>query len=293
MQKKLRWIPYFFVLPAFIIHLLIITLPSLSTMYLSLFEWNGLGNPTWIGLDNFIRIFTADRVVRVAIANNLRWMFIFMTVPIFMGFIVAVFVSKTKRFQMLFRTAFFLPFVLSAAVVGAIWTAYFNPFHGINSMFREWGWYELGSILWIADPAVAIYSIAFVDNWRWWGFVMVIFLGALQQVDPSIYESARVDGVGRIQEVFYISLPCIKRTIAFMIIMTVMWSFLTFDYVWVMTQGGPAHVTEILSTWIYKNAFINFNAGYANALVVIQSIICIGFYFVQRYVIKKGRLDEE
>jgi raffinose/stachyose/melibiose transport system permease protein len=271
----------------------IITIPSLSTLVMSFTEWNGIGEPNWIGFQNFIDIFTIDRVVRTAIANNLRWMTIFLTVPIFMGFTVAVLISRVKRFQMLFRTAMFIPFVLSAAVVGAIWTAYFNPFYGINVLFESLGWTNLANILWIGDPSIALYSIAFVDNWRWWGFVMIIFLGAMQQVDPSLYESARVDGGSGFQEVIYITLPSIKRTISFMLIMTVMWSFLTFDYVWVMTQGGPANSTEILATWIYRNAFIRFNAGYANALVVIQSAICVGFYFIQRYITKKGRLEEE
>jgi len=292
-KRKFNIIPYLFVLPAFLIHLIIVAIPSMSTLYLAFFEWNGIGTPTWIGMQNFIDIFTNDRVVRIALMNNLRWMAIFLTIPIILGFVVAVLISKTTYFQILFRTAFFMPFVLSAAVVAAIWTAYFNPFYGIGNLFAAWGWDNLASTLWLVNPDLALYSIAFVDNWRWWGFVMVIFLGAMQQVDPALYESARVDGVNRFQEVLYITLPSIRRTIGFMLIMTVMWSFLTFDYVWVMTQGGPAHTTEIMSTWIYKNAFIRYNAGYANALVVIQSIICIGFYFIQRYVTKKGRLGDE
>jgi raffinose/stachyose/melibiose transport system permease protein len=135
--------------------------------------------------------------------------------------------------------------------------------------------------------------VAFVDNWHWWGFVMVMFLAALQQIDPSLYESARIDGANTFQEVLYVSIPGIRQTIAFMLIMTVMWSFLTFDYVYVMTYGGPANATEILATWIYKNAFVKYSAGYANALCVIQSGICLIFYFLQKYISKKGGLEEE
>lgn len=291
--KKRNIVPYLFVLPAFVVHACVVSGPALSTLVMSFFEWNGLGSAKFVGLRNFIEIFTTDRVVRIALINNLKWLAIFLTVPIILGFVVAVLISRTKRFQMLFRTVYFVPYVLSAAVVGKIWTAYFNPYYGINNLFEAMGLTGLAETLWIGDPVIALYSVAFVDNWHWWGFVMVMFMSALQQVDPSLYESARVDGVNRFQEIFYISIPAIKQTIAFMLIMTVMWSFLTFDYVWVMTNGGPANATEILATWIYKNAFVKYNAGYANALCVIQSIICIGFYFAQRAISRKGGLEEE
>lgn len=138
-----------------------------------------------------------------------------------------------------------------------------------------------------------MFSVAFVDNWHWWGFIMVLFLGALQQVDPTLYEAARVDGANRFQELIHVSIPGIRQTIAFVLIMTIMWSFLTFDYVYIMTNGGPANATEIMSTYIYKNAFVKYRAGYANALCVIQSGICIILYFIQKYASKKGGMEDE
>ena len=122
---------------------------------------------------------------------------------------------------------------------------------------------------------------------------MVLFLGALQQVDPTLYEAARVDGANRWQELIHVSIPGIRQTIAFVLIMTIMWSFLTFDYVYVMTNGGPANSTEIMATYIYKNAFVKYRAGYANAICVIQSGICILLYFFQKYVSKKGGMEDE
>jgi raffinose/stachyose/melibiose transport system permease protein len=286
-------VPYLFIIPAFIVHICLVTGPSLSTLIMSLFEWNGIGGGRFIGLANFEEIFLRDGVVRIAVWNNVKWLLIFITVPIILGLAAAMMVSNINRFQMVFRTVFFVPYVLSAAVIGKIFTAYYNPYYGINVVFKSLGWEKLANTLWIADPNIALYAVAFVDNWHWWGFVMVMFLAALQQIDPSLYESARIDGANTFQEVFYVSIPGIKQTIAFMLIMTVMWSFLTFDYVYVMTYGGPANATEILATWIYKNAFVKYNAGYANALCVIQSGICLIFYFLQRYISKKGGLEEE
>ena len=291
--KKSHLVAYGFILPAFIIHLRIITLPSLSTLVMSLFDWNGLGKAKFIGFDNFVEIFTKDSVVKLAVIHNLEWLAVFVTVPLILGFIVAILVSRIKRFQMFLRTVYFMPYVISAVVAGRIWTAYMNPFYGLNTIFGKMGFEKLSKVLWLGEPKIALFSVAFVDNWHWWGFVMVLFLGALQQVDPTLYEAARVDGANGLQELIHVSIPGIRQTIAFVLIMTIMWSFLTFDYVYVMTNGGPANSTEILATWIYKNAFVKYRAGYANALCVLQSGICIILYFFQKWVSKRGGLDDE
>ncbi len=291
--KKSHLVAYGFILPAFIIHLCIITLPSLSTLVMSLFDWNGLGKAKFIGFDNFVEIFTKDSVVKLAVIHNLEWLAVFVTVPLILGFIVAILVSRIKRFQMFLRTVYFMPNVISAVVAGRIWTAYMNPFYGLNTIFGKMGFEKLSKVLWLGEPKIALFSVAFVDNWHWWGFVMVLFLGALQQVDPTLYEAARVDGANGLQELIHVSIPGIRQTIAFVLIMTIMWSFLTFDYVYVMTNGGPANSTEILATWIYKNAFVKYRAGYANALCVLQSGICIILYFFQKWVSKRGGLDDE
>ncbi len=291
--KKSHLVAYGFILPAFIIHLCIITLPSLSTLVMSLFDWNGLGKAKFIGFDNFVEIFTKDSVVKLAVIHNLEWLAVFVTVPLILGFIVAILVSRIKRFQMFLRTVYFMPYVISAVVAGRIWTAYMNPFYGLNTIFGKMGFEKLSKVLWLGEPKIALFSVAFVDNWHWWGFVMVLFLGALQQVDPTLYEAARVDGANGLQELIHVSIPGICQTIAFVLIMTIMWSFLTFDYVYVMTNGGPANSTEILATWIYKNAFVKYRAGYANALCVLQSGICIILYFFQKWVSKRGGLDDE
>ncbi len=291
-KKKRRWYLYLFVLPAFLWHFTVVTFPALSSFRMSLYDWNLLGQEIFIGFDNFVEIFN-DPMVGLAIWHNIIWLLIFITVPIITGFCVAIIVSRITKGQMFFRTAFFLPYVIAAAVSGKIWTALMNPYYGLNAIFDRLGWETLAEMKWIGDPNIALFSVAFVDNWHWWGFIMVLILGALQQIDSSLYEAARVDGANRMQELFHISIPGIRQTIAFLLIMTIMWSFLTFDYVWVMTKGGPANSTEIMATYIYKNAFVKYRAGYASALCVIQCAICIGVYFFNHFLRKKGGLDDD
>lgn len=290
--KKRHVIPYLFILPAFLIHVCIVTAPALSTLVMSLYDWNGMGNAKFIGIQNFKEIFR-DPMVKLAIVHNVQWLLVFITIPLILGFSIAIIVSQLRRGQMFFRTVYFIPYVISAAVAGRIWTAYMNPYYGLNQIFAQWGWDGLAKTLWLGNPKIALYAVAFVDNWHWWGFIMVLFLGALQQVDPTLYEAARVDGANRWQELWHVSIPGIRPTIAFVLIMTIMWSFLTFDYVYIMTNGGPANSTEIMATYIYKNAFVKYRAGYANALCVIQSAICILLYFFQKWVSKKGGMEDE
>lgn len=285
-------VPYFFILPAFFIHVCIVAIPSMSTFVMSLYDWNGLGNGKFIGLDNFIEIFH-DPIVKKAIWHNIQWLLIFITIPLILGFTAAILISTLRRSQMLFRTIYFIPYVISAAVAGRIWMAYMNPYYGLNNFFAKIGLEGLSKMQWLGNPKISLFSVAFVDNWHWWGFIMVLFLGALQQIDPTLYEAARVDGANRFQELRHVSIPGIRPTIAFVLIMTIMWSFLTFDYVYVMTKGGPAYSTEILATYIYGNAFVKYRAGYANALCVIQSVICIFIYFFQKWVSKKGGLEDD
>ena len=191
----------------------------------------------------------------MSLIHNVEWLLIFITVPLFLGFVIAILVSQLKKSQMFFRTIYFVPYVISAAVAGKIWTAYMNPYYGVNQVFANLGWTKLAKTLWLGNPKIALYAVAFVDNWHWWGFVMVLFLGALQQVDPALYEAAEVDGANRFQELLHVSIPGIRQTIAFVLIMTIIWSFLTFDYVYIMTNGGPANSTEIMSTYILQKCF--------------------------------------
>ena len=220
--KKRHIIPYLFILPAFIIHMCIVTGPALSTLVMSLFDWNGLGNAKFIGLNNFKEIFQ-DPLVKMSLIHNVEWLLIFITVPLFLGFVIAILVSQLKKSQMFFRTIYFVPYVISAAVAGKIWTAYMNPYYGVNQVFANLGWTKLAKTLWLGNPKIALYAVAFVDNWHWWGFVMVLFLGALQQVDPALYEAAKVDGANRFQELLHVSIPGIRQTIAFVLIMTIIW----------------------------------------------------------------------
>ena len=156
------------------------------------------------------------------------------------------------------------------------------------NVLKSIGLTKLGSTLWLGDKHIALFTVAFVDIWHFWGFVMVMFLGALQQVEPALYESARVEGANKWQEFTQITIPCIMPTITFVVVTIIMWSFLTFDYVWVMTGGGPGNASELISTLVYKNAYSRYRTGYASTICVFQSALSILAYMLLQAIKKRG-----
>jgi raffinose/stachyose/melibiose transport system permease protein len=144
----------------------------------------------------------------------------------------------------------------------------------------------LDGVAFLGNKTLALPSVAFVDNWHFWGFLVVLFLSAMQSVDTELYEAARVDGASRWQEFRYVTLPGIRPTLVFVMLMVIVWSLLVFDYIWILTQGGPAGATEVVATILYKNAFARFDAGYAAAMGITMSFlsgfVVLGFFALRR-----------
>ncbi len=276
-----------FVLPAFLVHFLVVTLPGLTLFYYGSTKWNGLGRPEFTGLSNFFRMLT-DNDFYLALLNNIIWTLFFFIVPIAFGLAVALAVINLRRSQMLFRSIFFLPYVMSAVVVGRIFSILYSPYIGITSIFKNIGWEGLGNLSLLTNIRTAPLAVAYADHWHWWGFVMVLFLAALHQVNTDLYEVADIEGANAIQKFWYVTLPSIVPTLVTIYMITLIGSFVTFDYVYVMTKGGPAGITEIASTWIYKKSFWDYNAGYASFLSLMICFLCIGFYFIFRIIQKRG-----
>ncbi len=273
------------VLPIFLYHFSFILLPSFQTIYSSMTNWNGLTTRVFIGIENYIELFQ-DPNFYEAFKNNLRWMALFLTIPVLIGILVSYVLSGVSNGRLFFRAVYFLPYVISAAVAGKIFAALFNPYFGINIILERMGMQALQRD-WLS-PSNALLSVAIVDMWHWWGFLLVLLLSALQQIDPMLYESATVEGANEAQKLFFITLPSIKGTLIFIILITMVWSISTFDYVWVMTRGSPG--SELLSTLLYKNAYLKYRAGYAGSIAVVQMFV--SFLIFSGFGLLRKRLED-
>lgn len=276
-KKRKKWVVLLpFIAPALVLNIGVVLLPSVFTVFLSLFEWSGLDIPQFVGIQNFATIF-ADSLFLKALSHNIVWTAIFVTIPVAMGLVGAELLRKTRR--ELFQPIYFFPVILPVVVIGLIWRYIYHPTRGLGSVF---GISPLG------QPSTALYAIAFANIWAWWGFLCAVFYSATQSISKDLYEAATLDGATGWQEFRYITLPQIAPTLIFMEVMTIIWSFQVFDWIWVTTQGGPAGSTELLATLLYKKAFYAYKMGEASAIGVLISLFGftgVGLYY---YLTRRG-----
>ena len=271
--------------PLVLLNLVVIVGPAFATVYYSFTDWSGLGPAEFVGLENYRRMLT-DGDFLAALWHNVVWTAIFLTVPIAMGLVGAFLLSQITRFQMVFRVVYFIPYVVASVVNAAIWENILDPNRGIGAVLAGLGIPWLEGVAFFGSQTLALPSVAFVNNWAWWGFVVVLFLTAMQSVDRELYEAAKVDGAGRWQQFLNVTVPGIRPTLVFVCLMTIIWSFLVFDYIYIITQGGPAGATEVVASQMYKEAFARFEAGYAAAqglgISFVSGLIILAFLFLRR-----------
>lgn len=258
-----------YLLPTLAINVVVILIPACLTVALAFFRWDGISAPHFVGLANFEALW-ADRVFWRALRNNLVWTGIFLTVPIAMGLLAATMLLVARRGRTFFQVVYFLPVVIATVITARVWQGMiYSPVTGLFGLAADAG---LPLTNPLSQPSLALYGVATVDLWHWWGFLCVIFFAALRQVPAEQIEAARIEGATFWQMMRYVLLPGIRPTIVLMMIMTVIWSFLVFDFVYILTQGGPAFGSEVLSTLAYRKAFYDLNVGQAAAASLVISL---------------------
>lgn len=261
-KKKMNW-NYFLIAPSLLISIAIILVPGIMTFVFSFTDWNGLSpNINFVGLKNFAEIFQ-DKIFYKAITNNLIWVIMFLTIPVCIGMLAACLLLNCRKTRSIYQVAFLIPYILAPAVNAMLWlNVIFSPIAGLFAALRGFG-INLSSPL--SNVKAAIFACAGVDIWHYWSYLSVIYLAALRQVPTDQVEAARIDGCSSIQLFRYIYLPNIKSTVTLMFVMITIGSFLAFDYIKLLTGGGPAHATEVLGTYAYNLAFSQMKVGKAAA----------------------------
>jgi raffinose/stachyose/melibiose transport system permease protein len=275
-----------FLVPTLVINLVIVLIPALLTVALAFCSWDGISSPSFSGLANFQALF-ADGVFWSALLNNVIWTAIFLVVPMAMGLLAASMLLIARRGSNFFQVIYFLPVVIATVITARVWQGMiYSPVTGVFGILSRMG-LPLANPL--AQPSSALFGVATVDLWHWWGFLCVIFFAALRQVPQEHIEAARLEGASYGQMMRHVLLPAIRPTITLMMIMTVIWSFLAFDFVYILTQGGPAFSSEVLSTLAYRHAFYDLNVGQAAAASLVISLFGLaGTFFYVRLQTREG-----
>ncbi|HEX9389127.1 MAG TPA: sugar ABC transporter permease [Anaerolineales bacterium] len=269
-----------FLLPALILFLLFVIYPIFRSIYFSLFDWNGLGPAVdFVGLQNFKDILN-DQVFLKALRNVLLIIVFSVGVQLPLALALAVMVGRDLPGRGMFRTIFFMPYVLSEINVAIMWMLLYNPDPDrglLNAIVVALG---SGPIGWLSDTSLVLVSIFMALTWKYFGFHMLLYLAGLQNIPQELEEAARIDGANSFQNFFYITLPLLGSTIRTSVYLSVLGSIQQFILVWIMTKGGPVNASETLATYMYRFGFVRFQLGYGSAVAIYMFLFCLIFSLI-------------
>lgn len=263
-----------FVLPALIIYAIFALVPILYNVYLSFFETNLMDVNQFIGLKNYINLFQ-DGTFLKALRNNIVMVIGSLIAHMPLALFFAAAIHKKIKGASFFQTVFFLPSVICGVAVGLIWTFVYNGNYGLlNGFLKAIG---LGNYtqVWLSNKDIAIFMIIIVVMWQYVGYHMVIQLAGMRNIDAELYEAADIDGATGWQQFKSITFPLLKPILKIDAVLIITGSLKYYDLVAVMTNGGPNHATEVMSTYMYYSAFNILRYGYSAAIGVILMILCM------------------
>ncbi|WP_405392901.1 sugar ABC transporter permease [Streptomyces sp. NBC_01102] len=274
------------VAPALLHASLWIGLPVVVSVALAFTKYDVLTAPEFVGLANF-RDMLDDAVFRKSVVNTL--VYTFFTVPFGMalGLLVALALHTGLKARGLFRTAVFLPQVTATVAIALVWLWIYNPGNGLlNALLSFLG---IDGPAWLSSTTWAMPSVILVGIWQGIGMKMLIYLAALQSLPKELYEAASVDGASKVRQFFSITLPLLKPATFFVLITSMITAFQSFDQIYILTDGGPANSTTMMTYEIYKSAFREFRVGYASAQSLVLFVLLMGFTLVNKRIMGGSR----
>jgi raffinose/stachyose/melibiose transport system permease protein len=278
--------PWIFVSIPFVFYCFFVIVPMIQSIQISLTDWDGV-QPVrnFVGLANYIHM-VQDPLFWVAFKHNIIWIVVGTISPIVISLFLAMLLWPRTRGQSLFRAAYFMPQILSTVIIAMIWAKVYHPLIGLLN--KALGWVGLGYLAqgWLGSPRWALAAVLVAAIWGYFGFALVVIMAGLQNVDLELIDAASIDGASALQRFWHIVLPQLRHVLTMITGYTLIGGFNVFDIVWVMTLGGPANATEVLSTLLYKRAFALENHvayGAALALVItVLSLISSGLFIYLR-----------
>ncbi|WP_404978281.1 carbohydrate ABC transporter permease [Bacillus velezensis] len=288
--RRKRFIPYLFLAPA-LIFLLLVYIPIIENVFFSLFEWSSFQpEKTFIGLKNYIDLFH-DPVFFTALRNNVLYAVISLIFQVGGGLILAAVLEDrlVRKWSPFFRTVFFLPVVISMTVIALLFDFIYNPEIGLlNQLLEAVGLDEL-TRAWLGDENTAMLSVIFVSQWQSVGYIAMLYIVSIQSIPAELYESAQLDGAGKIQQFFHITVPQTKEMSFVAVVMTLTGAFTVFNEPYILTGGGPGNASEVLSTFLYKSAFTKDMMGYASAIATVVLLLTLALSLIQMKFFKTGK----
>jgi raffinose/stachyose/melibiose transport system permease protein len=274
---------FVFVAPAMIFILLAAIIPFVMSLYYSLTKWNGVGkNIKFIGLDNFIELFTTDTGSLQSLLFTLLYGILNVILTNVIAITLAVILTKALKSKAVLRAAFFIPNIISLVIIGFIWKFVFTRVFEALHEATHWSLFQWS---WLGDQHLAFISIVLVSVWQSVGFYMMIYITGLQSIPSELNEAASIDGVEGLKRFFKITLPLLMPSLTVSFFLTIANSLKVFDIIYTLTFGGPGGATTSITMDIYNEAFVNNRFGYATAksllfvvLILLITILQVKFF---------------
>lgn len=277
-KKAQRNIALIFLLPNFLGFVVFIVYPVLKSLYISFFNWDGLGTKEFIGLNNYISLLS-DSTFKVSFWNNIHYTVVTVPLSIILGILIAMLMNVKLKGIQVFRVIYFLPQITSMVAIGIVWTTVLTNYGPINQFLMTLGMENPPQ--WLSSTTWALISVEMVSIWRSMGYNAVILLAGLQGINVELYEAAKIDGAGAFRRFFSITIPMLSPTIFLCLVMQLIGSFKVFDTIMAMTQGGPGRATNVLTYYIYQRAFVDWKFGYASAVAYVLFAIIMVLTLIQ------------
>jgi raffinose/stachyose/melibiose transport system permease protein len=261
-------------MPALAFYALFALFPMFIALYLSFTQWNGLSPEVWVGIQNWIALFS-DSVTGHALFLTLELMALSWVIQTPVSLLLGVFMAGTQRYRSVLGFFYFIPLLFSTVAVGLTWLSILDPNFGLlNTLLNAIGLSGL-TRGWLGDPSLAFYVIVALIAWQFIPFHALLYMGGTRQIPRELYEAANIDGANRMQQFFSITLPQLKYTIVTSTTLILTGSLTYFDLIWVTTGGGPGYATRTLPLQMYITAFQNEAVGYGSVLAVLLAVIGI------------------
>jgi raffinose/stachyose/melibiose transport system permease protein len=269
------WVGWLFVAPALLVYAVFVLRPFALTFQYSMYRWDGIGPSTWVGLDNYVTVFT-DPDLYGTIVNAFELIVFFSAIPVLLGLAIASTIRRiaASRFALAARTVLFLPQVIPLVAAGIAWSWLLSSTGLVNQLLSNIGLADLARA-WLGEFSTALPAVGVIGAWVLLGLCTLLLLAGMSKIDPALYEAARIDGAGPVREFISITVPSLRQEIGVCITVTVIAALASFDIIYISTQGGPGNATMVPGLEIYYLAFSERVVGPASALAVVLMVVVL------------------
>jgi len=288
-----RWRTWLWVLPAVGLLLIFVYYPVVDNVRLSFFSWDAFDpTPTFVGVDNYVAA-AEDPVFWRSLFNNTAYAVVSLIFQVGLAMVLAALLEEFvgRRLRGPLRTLYFIPAAMSITVVGILFSFIYNPEFGLLNRALEAVGLGQFAVAWLGQESTAIWAIIAMSQWQSIGYCAVLFVVAMQRVPREYYEAATVDGAGPIRSFFAVTVPMVREMTTLLVILTISGAFLVFNEVMVMTAGGPNNSSQVLGTWLYRQAFFEDDMGYAATVATVILVITFTIAALQMWVTQRRRVE--